>query len=214
MLMSDGLRQISVRESGLLAKSPRRRWSICGMAVLMLCACTPGREPAQGVASPQAGEAQTVAETPATTNASSQAAGPVTASASDANLAATEQPEATRDVEGQEGEANKLFRPSFQECADASEGVTPAMQDCIADEYEFHDQQLNANYRALMASLPKDRAAALRQTQRNWIAERDQACRWNAEEEGQAGRLVANHCLLERTAKRAVELANMKHDVH
>lgn len=110
---------------------------------------------------------------------------------------------------GQASSGDVVLRPSFQACVDAAGGVTPATQDCISEEYAYHDARLNAAYRRLMASLSKDRATALRNEERTWLAERDNRCHWDADTEGQAQRLEANYCLMERTAQRAEELEAM-----
>lgn len=59
---------------------------------------------------------------------------------------------------------------------EAAMGVTSAMSACFVADYERADAQLNAAYRATMSRLPRPRQAALRTSQRAWIAERDRAC--------------------------------------
>ena len=49
----------------------------------------------------------------------------------------------------------KAYSPAYGRCmatGDAGRGVTPAMQICIAAEYERQDQLLNAAYKAAMAA--------------------------------------------------------------
>ncbi|MBW6526459.1 DUF1311 domain-containing protein [Sphingomonas sp. RHCKR7] len=59
---------------------------------------------------------------------------------------------------------------------EAAAGVTPAMAACFVADYQRADAQLNEVYRATMKRLPRSRQAALRTSQRAWIAERDRAC--------------------------------------
>jgi uncharacterized protein YecT (DUF1311 family) len=98
------------------------------------------------------------------------------------------------------------LRPGFRACIVASGGATPAMQDCIAEEYRHQDGRLNAAYRNLRGALPKAQADAVRTEQRAWLTQRDSVCAWDAATQGQAQRLAANECLLRMTAVRASEL--------
>lgn len=98
------------------------------------------------------------------------------------------------------------LRPAFSVCMQSAGGATPAMQDCIAQEYRHQDDRLNAAYRSARAALPAAEAKALLDAQRAWIARRDGECTWDAASEGQGQRLAANDCLLRMTALRAAEL--------
>ncbi|WP_252255721.1 lysozyme inhibitor LprI family protein [Lysobacter capsici] len=102
------------------------------------------------------------------------------------------------------GDQNVL-RPSYDKCLDATGGVTPEIQDCIAEEYDFQDDRLNKVYQSLLAKLPKEDQEALRVEQRKWVSKRDAECEIDSGA-GQGQRLEANDCLLEMTAKRASEL--------
>ena len=101
------------------------------------------------------------------------------------------------------------LRNSYYKCAEKTEGVTQAIQDCIEEEYEYQGGRLNSAYQKLMEEFPVHRRDALRYEQRGWLVERDQKCDWEAETEGQAQRLDANDCLLKMTAARADELEAM-----
>ncbi|MFZ2752302.1 MAG: lysozyme inhibitor LprI family protein [Lysobacteraceae bacterium] len=102
------------------------------------------------------------------------------------------------------------LRASFTQCAEASGGVDTAMQDCIASEYGYQDQRLNAVYAELKRNLPAENMTALRTAQRQWLVERDSRCTWDAKTEGSAQRLQANYCRMESTAKRADVLEAMR----
>ena len=104
--------------------------------------------------------------------------------------------------------ATAATRESYQKCIDASEGITPKMQDCIAEEYEYQDGRLNAAYDQLMKTLDAAAQAQLRDAQRKWIAERDAECA-PADDPGQGQLLEANSCSLRITAARADELEKM-----
>jgi uncharacterized protein YecT (DUF1311 family) len=47
---------------------------------------------------------------------------------------------------------------------------------CFAKIYMALDQQLNENYRALIAAIPSGQQSVLRDSQRGWISARDRKC--------------------------------------
>ena len=98
-------------------------------------------------------------------------------------------------------EREDVLRDSYALCIEQSGGVTPAMQDCIAEESDYQETRLKAAYDALVAG-----EASLQAEQATWVATRDEACAWDAEAEGQGQRLEANECQLTMTAERAREL--------
>lgn len=100
---------------------------------------------------------------------------------------------------------NVVLRPSYDACINAAAGVTPTMQDCIDTEYAYQDGRLSTVYKALMAKLGDAEKNALRERQRNWIADRDEQCFYDPDS-GQAGRVDAAECRLQMTARRADEL--------
>lgn len=100
------------------------------------------------------------------------------------------------------------MRDSYQQCLDKADGVTPDIQDCIGEEYEYQDGRLNAAYDQLMKTLDAAAQTQLRDAQRQWIAERDAECA-PADDPGQGQLLEANSCSLRITAARADELEKM-----
>lgn len=115
-------------------------------------------------------------------------------------------PVAAETTKSMESTQSGSLRDSFQKCVDEAAGATWPTQDCIADEYDYQDARLNHAYRRLMKTVSKQESESLRARQRAWIIERDDACPWDADTEGQARRLEANYCAMERTAIRATEL--------
>lgn len=97
------------------------------------------------------------------------------------------------------------LRPSYHQCLKATQGVTLAVNNCIGSEYDFQDERLNRAYKALRQSLPEDQRAALRDQERAWISNRDNACGPPANG-GTADMLDSNECRLDRTTERATEL--------
>lgn len=99
-----------------------------------------------------------------------------------------------------------MLRNSFDECIQASGGVTPEMQGCIETEFEYQDARLNQAYQSLLARSTGDQKAKRESEQTQWRSERDSWCGWDAKEGGQAQRLEANDCFLNMTAERATAL--------
>lgn len=102
-----------------------------------------------------------------------------------------------------------MLRSSYGECIKASGGVVPEMQACIEDEFDYQDARLNNVYRRLLERSEESKKIELESSQKQWLAERDSKCGWDAGEEGQGQRIEANDCFLEMTAKRAGELEAM-----
>ena len=100
---------------------------------------------------------------------------------------------------------------SFAECMDKSGGVTAEMHACISAEHTRQDQQLNRNYKALMAELTPERKKQLQTAQRLWLQYRDANCQFYADPDGgtMAG-IAAADCVLQMTASRARELADLR----
>lgn len=98
---------------------------------------------------------------------------------------------------------DEFLRASYHDCVAANDGSTWDMQDCIEAEFVYQDTKLNSMYRTLLLRLPEERKEAMKVEERSWIAEKEAACKWDVETEGQAQRIEANMCALERTAARA-----------
>jgi uncharacterized protein YecT (DUF1311 family) len=115
---------------------------------------------------------------------------------------------ATEPTTAQPEEQVNMTRPSYDKCLGETEGVTPAIQECVDTEYEYQDKRLNDAYKAVLAKLPADRHDGLREQQRAWIKKRDADCE-TGPEPGQGQVLEANACLVDMTAARAGELEAM-----
>jgi uncharacterized protein YecT (DUF1311 family) len=105
---------------------------------------------------------------------------------------------------------DREFSKQFDACLDKAAGVTPTMIDCISAELKRQDGLLNEHYRKLMASLSTARKQALQEAERAWIKFRDTNCDFYYDPDGgSAARIDANECLLNMTADRAKELAQL-----
>ncbi|WP_254460128.1 lysozyme inhibitor LprI family protein [Xanthomonas sacchari] len=170
-----------------------------GSSLLLLCVATAACSAPSSTPSQSQAPATPAAAAAASHDAGTQAdAGAATPAATPAAAPATPSPSpASGD--------SPVLRPSYDTCITAAGGATPAMLDCISDEHAYQDQRLNTAYKAAMAKLGESEQHALRERQRQWIAERDEKCVADPDG-GQAERVDAAECRLEMTARRADEL--------
>ena len=107
--------------------------------------------------------------------------------------------------------AEPQLSATYTACMEHSGGVTSAMHACIANEHTRQDQQLNRNYQALFAELPPERKKQLQTAQRLWLQYRDANCHFYADPDGgTAAGIAAADCVLQMTASRARELADLR----
>ena len=93
---------------------------------------------------------------------------------------------------------------------DKSGGVTIEMIDCMNAELKIQDSKLNANYKALLASLSEPRKKDFIEVQRAWLKYRELNCKFYYDpERGSRARIEANDCFLRLTAERATELKSL-----
>ncbi|QEN86624.1 DUF1311 domain-containing protein [Labrys sp. KNU-23] len=101
-----------------------------------------------------------------------------------------------------------VYSRQYDECADRTEGITAKITDCIDDEFERVDKKLNANYQAALRRLQDDATReTLRQSQRDWLKSRWNAC--DSSEDGgggQAAMIDDRSCRLEELARRTLWL--------
>jgi uncharacterized protein YecT (DUF1311 family) len=116
-------------------------------------------------------------------------------------------------VSGTEPSMEPGLRDSYVKCAEATNGSTWEMQNCVEEEFEYQDARLNATYRQLQSRLPEAGKKFLVQDEKEWMSARDSSCEWNPKEEGQAQRVEANICSLKQTSDRADQLAKMLTDI-
>jgi uncharacterized protein YecT (DUF1311 family) len=109
-------------------------------------------------------------------------------------------------------EIEARYTPHYDHClntGDAAEGVTPAMAGCVVEELSLQDGALNAEYQRVMRLLAEPQRTALRDAQRQWIADRDQSCAEAANSGGTIDMIERPACHLSETVKRTIELERM-----
>jgi uncharacterized protein YecT (DUF1311 family) len=106
---------------------------------------------------------------------------------------------------------DNVLRDSYYKCAESNDGSTWDMQKCIETEFDYQDVRLNSAYKALRSKLFGEEAKNLISDERRWLSNMGNTCKWDAETEGQAQRIEANECSLEKTAQRADKLEGQLH---
>jgi uncharacterized protein YecT (DUF1311 family) len=108
-------------------------------------------------------------------------------------------------------EIEAAYSPRFDRCmgsGDAAQGITSAILSCNGAENKLQDARLNQAYKKVMARLPPPKQAALRQSERNWIEQREAQCREAAGDEGGGSSyaIIYSSCMLDETVKRTIWL--------
>ena len=105
----------------------------------------------------------------------------------------------------------KRYSADYNQCIDASGGVTSEMMSCIGTEIDQQDARLNQAYVMVMRSLSAAKKVALRQSERAWIGQRDVRCRRLIQgDDGTAASLTYSGCILDETIKRTIFLEGYK----
>lgn len=102
------------------------------------------------------------------------------------------------DLAGHGHQEGSALRPSFSDCMDRAGTVTPEVQSCIEQEFDFQEARMKAALERLPSAMQEDQQA--------WQERDASECQWDPETEGQAQRLEANYCSMARVAERADEL--------
>lgn len=97
-------------------------------------------------------------------------------------------------------------------CMEATDGQTTyGMVTCLSEETAAWDDVLNREYKALSAALDEEQREALRDVQRIWIDFRDADCAFpHIFVRGSLARPWGADCVLQHTARRAVELRGLR----
>ena len=103
-------------------------------------------------------------------------------------------------------------RAESELCAEAT--TTAEMQQCLSEQYESADRQLNRAYRKAMELLSEARQAKLKEAQRAWIHFRDKTAEFEASEVegGTMYPLVYLSALISMTEERSSELEAIHSD--
>ncbi len=105
-----------------------------------------------------------------------------------------------------EARVSERYSEAYNACSDAAQSTADFIQ-CAGAEFERQDAALNLAYRKAMEGLTPGQQEKLRAAQRAWIAFRDTHCRSLEDPDwGSMSRIFANHCMVDETIERLVEL--------
>jgi uncharacterized protein YecT (DUF1311 family) len=103
------------------------------------------------------------------------------------------------------------YSAQYAECIKRAGGATFPMIECITDEYRRWDAELNRQYRFIRSKLDGARRNGFDAAQLAWVSYRDANCGfYNDPEGGTIARLDANTCMLDMTARRVMELRDIR----
>jgi uncharacterized protein YecT (DUF1311 family) len=121
-------------------------------------------------------------------------------------LGSTSDPQALTPAKATPENGESIFRPSFADCSDKSDGVTTALQACMETEYQYQEARLQAAYQTLLRSQSQNSRHKIEKSQADWFSGKEKSCAWDAVHGGQAQRLEADYCNLQSTTQRAIQL--------
>jgi uncharacterized protein YecT (DUF1311 family) len=103
---------------------------------------------------------------------------------------------------------SRYYSKTYQPCLDTGEN----MRGCTSAELKRWDDQLNAIYRQLMATLPPERQTILRNGERTWIKKTSTDCAENPDKlGGEDLYMVEDGCTLDATIERVHYLQAFPH---
>jgi uncharacterized protein YecT (DUF1311 family) len=102
-----------------------------------------------------------------------------------------------------------VFSQVHAKCIEKADFRDSLILDCLYEELDRQDEQLNKTYKQLLTQLPGERKESLKKIQRKWIEYRNLTCDYLASAAGSEGwvvKLEYAECLARITAGRVVEL--------
>jgi uncharacterized protein YecT (DUF1311 family) len=98
----------------------------------------------------------------------------------------------------------------YERCIAKAGAVDPAVLECIGDEHERQDKQLNTAYRKLMAKLTGERKKQLLEAQRLWGKYTEANCGFYYDADGGTmARMLSAECEVKARIVRAAELEEL-----
>jgi uncharacterized protein YecT (DUF1311 family) len=106
------------------------------------------------------------------------------------------------------GRPEPSFSKQYDLCANKSEGVTVKLRECLGDEFERQDKELNRIYKALSPKLSPANRLILQKSERAWITYRDATCDFEGSSEsgGTLEFTINGECRIRQTLYRIEDL--------
>ncbi len=173
-----------------IAQPIKRSFAVLALVAALAACQAPGTE--AHTADVPAATPETAAAAPATPETSPEAPVTTVDAADDAQPALLD-----------ESYSKANLRPEYAKCIKATKGVTPEIQACQDEEYEWQEKRLETLWRKIADgpdSVEKDKLA---DEQAAYMEDTDNNCTWNPDEDGQGQMLDAQSCRINRYANRA-----------
>jgi uncharacterized protein YecT (DUF1311 family) len=106
----------------------------------------------------------------------------------------------------------RYYSKSYNDCMNAASGSTLPMRQCLGDEHDAWDKQLNQVYQALMARRPDPAKTLLRDDERAWLKRTQRSCDHAGDDEagGTLQGVEIDQCYLDETIRRTVYLRGLR----
>jgi uncharacterized protein YecT (DUF1311 family) len=103
---------------------------------------------------------------------------------------------------------DRHYSKTYNDCMTAASGSTLPMRQCMGDEHDAWDRQLNQVYLALLASRSAAAKTQLRDDERAWLKRTQHQCDHAGDDEagGTLQNVEIDQCYLDETIRRTVYL--------
>jgi uncharacterized protein YecT (DUF1311 family) len=118
--------------------------------------------------------------------------------------------------EAQKADDQTGYSKAYDDCMEKSNGITVEVRDCIDEEYERLDKELNAVYGDLSAKSTPAARRALVASERAWLAFRRAQCDYEAHADygGTLSLVLVDGCHLDMLARRVKEIRGYVESKH
>jgi len=104
------------------------------------------------------------------------------------------------------------YSKTYNDCMNEAGGSTLPMRQCMGDEHDAWDKQLNQVYQALMTSRPAPAKTQLRADERAWLKRTKHTCDHAGDDEagGTLQGVEIDQCYMDETIRRTVYLRGLR----
>ena len=105
----------------------------------------------------------------------------------------------------------RYYSKTYNDCMNAASGSTLPMRQCMGDEHDAWDKQLNQVYQALMARRSEPAKTQLRDDERAWLKRTQHTCDHAGDDEagGTLQGVEIDQCYLDETIRRTIYLRGL-----
>ena len=110
-----------------------------------------------------------------------------------------------------EPKPDHYYSKAYNDCMNEASGSTLPMRQCMGDEHDAWDKQLNQVYQALMARRSEPAKTQLRDDERAWLKRTQHTCDHAGDDEagGTLQGVEIDQCYLDETIRRTIYLRGL-----